>query len=305
MELRHLRYFIAVADELSFTRAAERLGTAQPSLSQQIRDLEEEIGTPLFTRTRRKVELTEAGRAFRSDAQLVIEQAARAVAHARRIGERSRAMITIGFVPAAEVQIFPAILPRLRMEYPEINVELRSLLTYEQESLLTVGGIDVAFMRGPIDAAVFESEVVLEEPMMVILPASHRLAQCEEIAPEQLDGETFVATDPLAAGQVHKVVEAYFEAYGIRPRTAQIANNILLNLNLISMGLGLGLLPAYTASLINRSSCARPLAGEAPVIPLYMVWRRGEHTPELEALLTIAREQLLTRAQMGERKSAR
>ncbi|PVX71110.1 DNA-binding transcriptional regulator HcaR [Paraburkholderia unamae] len=289
MELRHLRYFIAVADELSFTRAAQRLHTAQPSLSQQIRNLEDEVGTPLFERTRRKVELTEAGKVFLAEARLVVAQADRAVARARQVGQ-GRATVTIGFVPAAEIRVFPVILPRLRLRYPDVNVELRSLPTAEQEEALLRGDIDVAFMRRPVVSPALRSEVVLTEPLVVVLPSGHPLARQQRIAPAQLSGEPFISTHPQFSGQVHSVVEAYCEAHGIERKVAQVATNILLNLNLVGMGLGYALLPAYVSSLTSSAICTRPLEGEPPTIDLLMVARNEPHTAELEALFELVRE---------------
>lgn len=287
MELRHLRYFVAVADELSFTRAAERLRTAQPSLSQQIRDLEDEVGTQLFARTRRKVELTEAGKVFLTEARLTLAQAERAVARARHVGRKKTSTGTIGFVPAAEVRIFPSILPRLRLRFPELEVELRSLPTSEQEQMLLDDEIDVAFMRKPIHSPEILSEVVLREPIIAVLPVDHPLAHYAEIDPAQLDGEAFISTHPLFSGDVYNTVEAYFKQHRLQPRVIQVATNILLNLNLIGMGLGYGLLPSYTASLTNPSICTRPLAGTVPQIELLMAWRAAERSPQLDSLLEL------------------
>ncbi|WP_321914409.1 DNA-binding transcriptional regulator HcaR [Paraburkholderia sp. J11-2] len=289
MELRHLRYFIAVADELSFTRAAQRLHTAQPSLSQQIRNLEDEVGTPLFERTRRKVELTDAGKVFLAEARLVVAQADRAVVRARQVGQ-GRATVTIGFVPAAEIRVFPVILPRLRLRFPDVNVELRSLPTAEQEDALLRGDIDVAFMRRPVVSPELRSEVVLTEPLVVVLPSAHPLAKQKRIAPAQLSGEPFISTHPQFSGQVHSVVEAYCEAQGIERKVAQVATNILLNLNLVGMGLGYALLPAYVSSLTSSAICTRPLEGEPPTIDLLMVSRKEPHAAELEALFELVRE---------------
>jgi LysR family transcriptional regulator, hca operon transcriptional activator len=287
MELRHLRYFVAVADELSFTRAAERLRTAQPSLSQQIRDLEDEVGTQLFARTRRKVELTEAGKVFLTEARLTLAQAERAVTRARHVGRKKTSTVTIGFVPAAEVRIFPGILPRLRLRFPELEVELRSLPTSEQERMLLDNEIDVAFMRKPIRSPEIRSEVVLREPIIVLLPVNHPLARYAEIEPAQLDGEAFICPHPLFSGDVYDTLDAYFKQHGLQPKVVQVPTNILLNLNLIGMGLGYGLLPSYTASLTNSTICTRPLAGNVPQIELLMAWRAAERSPQLDGLLEL------------------
>ncbi|WP_233872675.1 DNA-binding transcriptional regulator HcaR [Paraburkholderia adhaesiva] len=290
MELRHLRYFIAVADELSFTRAALRLHTAQPSLSQQIRNLEDEVGTPLLERTRRKVELTEAGKVFLAEARLVVAQADRAVARARQAGQQGLATVTVGFVPAAEIRIFPAILPRLRLRFPDVNIELRSLPTADQEQALLRGDIDVAFMRRPVHSPLLKSEIVLTEPLVVVLPSAHPLAKLERIPPAKLGGEPFISTNPSFSGELHSVVEGWFDAHGLHRKVAQVATNILLNLNLVGMGLGYALLPAYVGSLTSNAICTRELESEPPTIDLLMVSRNEPHGAELQGLLDIVRE---------------
>lgn len=289
MELRHLRYFIAVADELNFTRAALRLNTAQPSLSQQIRDLEEEVGTPLFVRSKRKVELTEAGKAFLEEARLALAQVEHAIARARQVGEQRALTVTIGFVPAAEIRIFPTVLPKLRLQFPELNVELRSLPTMEQEDALLRGDIDIAFMRRPVRTAALQTETVLTEPLIVLMPANHPLAAHECITPAMLDGLPFIRTDPAYAGQLYDIVQRYFETHGIHPEVVQVATNILLNLNLVGMGLGVALLPEYVTALTGESLCCRPLAEPAPAIDLLMVSRPGPHSPQIEALIELMR----------------
>lgn len=290
MELRHLRYFIAVADELSFTRAALRLHIAQPSLSQQIRNLEDEVGTPLLERTRRKVELTEAGKVFLAEARLVVAQADRAVARARQAGQPGAATVTVGFVPAAEIRIFPAILPRLRLRFPDVNVELRSLPTADQEQALLRGDIDVAFMRRPVQSPLLKSEIVLTEPLVVVLPGTHPLAKLERIPAAKLNGEPFISTHPSFSGELHSVVDKWFDAHALPRVVAQVATNILLNLNLVGMGLGYALLPAYVASLTSSAICTRELEGDPPTIDLLMVSRNERHPTELQAMLDVVRE---------------
>lgn len=132
MELRHLRYFITVAEELNFSKAALKLFTAQPSLSQQIKDLEEDVGVQLFYRTKRKVELTEEGTVFLEQASLTLAQADKAVAMARQVSQAKQQMLRIGFVPVAEVKIFPSVLPNLRVQHPDFKIELLSLNNTEQ-----------------------------------------------------------------------------------------------------------------------------------------------------------------------------
>jgi LysR family hca operon transcriptional activator len=289
MELRHLRYFITVADELNFTRAAALLHTAQPSLSQQIRDLENEVGVQLLERSNRKVALTEAGKVFLAEARVTLAQADRAVARARHVAQQQNETVTIGFVPAAEVRVFPTILPRLRMHFPDVRVELRSLPTMTQEDALLANDIDVAFMRAPVHSAELVSEVVLTEPLIALLPATHPLAQLERIPLQALDGEAYISSDPQFSGKLYDVVEDYYAKHGLRRNVVQVASNILLNLNLVGMGLGFALLPEYVAALAGESIRCRPLDGDPPRIDLLMVWRADNQSPALAKLLELVR----------------
>lgn len=146
MELRHLRYFVAVAQELNFTRAAEKLHTSQPSLSSQIRDLEQCVGVALLERDKRKVTLTSAGEGFLADALAILEQAENAKMRARKAA-LDNDHLAIGFVPSAEVNLLPRVLPMLRMRQPETDIELVSLITTQQEEKLRSGELDVGLMR--------------------------------------------------------------------------------------------------------------------------------------------------------------
>jgi len=288
MELRHLRYFIAVAEELNFTRAALRLHTAQPSLSQQIRDLEDQVGTRLLERSRHKVELTASGEVFLAEARLTLAQADRAISRARQV-IKQKSTLTIGFVPAAEVRIFPIILPMLRMRFPELIVDLRSLPTMDLEEALLKGEIDVAFMREPLLSPNLVSEIVLTEPLLVILPATHALAKLDRIPLHMLNGEAFISSHPKFSGRVYDIVDEYCKKNNLQQNIVQVASNILLNLNLVGMGLGYALLPAYVEKLIHNSVCCRPLDCDPPSIDLLMVWQMQNPSGGIAALRDLVR----------------
>ncbi|MCC8397363.1 LysR family transcriptional regulator [Paraburkholderia sp. MMS20-SJTR3] len=295
MELRHLRYFVTVADELNFTRAALLLHTAQPALSQRIRDLENELGVQLLERTNRKVELTEAGKVFLAEARVTLAQAGRTVSRTLDAARRRDRGVTIGFVPAAEARIFPTILHQLATDLPQLNVTLRSLPTAEQEEALLADEIDVAFMRRPVHSAELASEVVLTEPLVVLLPTAHPLAKLERIAPEMLDGEAFISSDPQFSGQLYSVVEEYCTKHALHRRVIQVASNVLLNLNLVRMNLGYALLPAYVSALAGESICCRPLDREPPYLDLLMVRRANNRSAALSRLLELVRNAAIDR----------
>lgn len=284
MELRHLRYFIAVAEELSFTRAAQRLHTSQPSLSQQIIHLEEEIGFPLLERTKRRVELTEVGKVFLTEARQALMQVDNAVTRARRAGRQTEHTLKICFVPSAEIRIFPSILPELRMHYPTLNISLHSLINDEQEPALLRGDIDVAFLRPPLKSAELVTHLVYTEPLQVFLPASHPLSAMRRITPQMLDGEPRIASDPAFTRPLFDLVETFLERHGVRSPIVQQASNILLNVNLVGAGIGYALLPAYAATMAGHSVCVRQFESQAPEIDLIMAYRANNPSPLLPTL---------------------
>lgn len=283
MELRHLRYFVAVAEELNFSKAALRLFTSQPSLSQQIKDLEDEIGVQLFERTKRRVDITPEGEVFLREARLTLEQAERAIQLTRQSHHNRSRLLSVGFVPAAEVSVFPHIFPQLRAAFPNLEVTLHSLPTGQQEQALLNGEIDIAFMRQIMPNHDYEHTVVLQEPLALLLPSQHPLAAATSIDVQALQGVDFVHSDPAYSGLLYPLVNQYFQDHNVCVNVVQNASNILLNLNLVSMGLGCTLLPAYTTALISDRVCVRPLNPPPPPIDLLMVTRKDHNMPELKA----------------------
>lgn len=244
MELRHLRYFVAVAQALNFTRAAEKLHTSQPSLSSQIRDLENCVGVPLLVRDKRKVALTAAGECFLEDALAILEQAENAKLRARKIVQEDR-QLTIGFVPSAEVNLLPKVLPMFRLRQPDTLIELVSLITTEQEEKIRRGELDVGLMRHPVYSPEIDYLELFDEPLVVVLPVDHPLAHEKEITAAQLDGVNFVSTDPAYSGSLAPIVKAWFAQENSQPNIVQVATNILVTMNLVGMGLGVTLIPGY------------------------------------------------------------
>lgn len=283
MELRHLRYFVAVAEELNFTRAAEKLRTAQPSLSQQIRDLESEIGTPLLARTKRRVELTAAGQVFLDEARLVLAQAKQAITLARRAAEDEAGTLAIGFLPAAEVKIFPSMLTAMRAQFPQLQLLLRSLTTLEQREALLNDSIDVAFLRLPADDPRIAWEIVLTERLVAVLPANHPLAAQPDVSATELGVLPFLRIEPAHAGSLHGVIESFFRDQRVEPRLSQDVENVLTLMTLVGMGEGFSVLPDYAEHLLFKNVVSRPFRQAAPAIALAMAWRRDDDSRELQA----------------------
>lgn len=290
MELRHLRYFITVAEELNFSKAALKLYTAQPSLSQQIKDLEEDVGVKLLHRTKRKVELTEEGAVFLEQARLTLAQADKAIAMARQVSQAKQQMLRIGFVPVAEMKIFPYVLPNLRVQNPDLKIELLSLNNTEQMKLLKKGELDLTFTRHNFNSDEIESQFVIREPLIFILPKDHPLAKYDRIPVKALNSIDFIIPSAEQSLILHNAILDFAKANGIEFNIVQKADNILFNINSIGIGLGCTILPGYIAPLTMNNTVIRPLDVELPFLDLYVSYRKDSNSVAVKKFL-----ELLTR----------
>ncbi|WP_168405600.1 DNA-binding transcriptional regulator HcaR [Acinetobacter indicus] len=290
MELRHLRYFITVAEELNFSKAALKLYTAQPSLSQQIKDLEEDVGVKLLHRTKRKVELTEEGAVFLEQARLTLAQADKAVAMARQVSQAKQQMLRIGFVPVAEMKIFPYVLPNLRVQNPDLKIELLSMNNNDQMKAIKKGELDITFTRHNFNSDEIESQFVLHEPLIFILPKDHPLAKYERIPVKALNGIDFIIPAAEQSQNLHDMILNFAKTNGIEFNIVQKADNILFNINSIGMGLGCTILPGYIAPLTMNNTIIRPLDIELPYLDLYVSYRKNSNSPSVDKFM-----ELLTR----------
>ncbi|WP_173911669.1 DNA-binding transcriptional regulator HcaR [Acinetobacter sp. Marseille-Q1618] len=287
MELRHLRYFITVAEELNFSKAALKLYTAQPSLSQQIKDLEEDVGVKLLNRTKRKVELTEEGAVFLEQARLTLAQADKAVAMARQVAQAKQQQLRIGFVPVAEMKVFPYVLPNLRVQNPDLKIELLSLNNLEQMRAIKKGELDITFTRHNFHNEEIESKFVLREPLIFILPADHPLAKYERIPVKALNGIDFIIPALEQSGTLHNAILDFAKTQGIELNIVQSADNILFNINSIGMGLGCTILPGYIAPLTINNSVIRPLDVELPYLDLYVSYRKNSNSTAVQKFIEL------------------
>src|SRR6476661_152249 len=226
MELRHLRYFIAVAEAGSVTVAASRkLHTSQPSLSRQIRDLEDEVGTQLLTRRARGIELTPAGRVFLDHARLVLSQIEAAAQAARRVAHPVKPCFAMGFLTGHELMWMPEALRILRDELPNIDVMISSQYSPRLANALLKGNVDAAFLRREKGAPELAYRVLVKEPLVVILPSDHRLAAHKAISPSDLRGETFVTVSDTAP-VLRVVIDDYLKRSGINIKPAHEADHL-------------------------------------------------------------------------------
>ena len=291
MELRHLRYFVAVAEELNFTKAAQRMFTVQPSLSQQIKDLEQEVGVQLLIRSNRKVELTDEGRAFLKEALLSLEHAEKAIFDARQIAKINKDQLNIGFVPVAEMKVFPYIMPNIRAHFPDIKIDFHSLTDSDQFKALRKGEIDIAFTRYLSDDEEFESMQVFQEPLTLIMPKDSLFAQQKHVSIKSFNQQDFVISDEDASPQLHKIIQDFFKQSKLNVNVVQKSTNILLNVNLVGMGVGWSLVPAYVIPLLGDKIVVKNTVEPLPMIGLYASYRKDQKNEAIDLILKILKEQ--------------
>jgi LysR family hca operon transcriptional activator len=286
MELRHLRYFIAVAEEGSLTVAAEqRLHTAQPSLSRQIRDLECEVGAQLLVRSARGVELTQSGRAFLDHARLALVQVDAAVEAARRVAKPTKPTFALGFLTGQEMDWLPEAMRILRDDLPSIEVSVSSQYSPDLAQGLLRGRLDLAFMRPEAQMADLEYRVLVKEPLIMAMPSDHPLASQDKIALQDIVGETFIGMSNTAPA-LRAVIEEYLEQTGVGLKPAHRVDNLAMAMSLIASTRGVALLPTYAKNFLPGAVTSRPLAGEAPTIDLVIGYNKANTSTILKLFLS-------------------
>ncbi|MDF7660685.1 LysR substrate-binding domain-containing protein [Erwiniaceae bacterium L1_54_6] len=284
MELRHLRYFIAVAEAGSLTEAAEkRLYTSQPSLSRQIRDLEKQVGVDLLRRTARGVELTDSGRAFIDHARLALAQVDMAVEAARRAAQPAKPRFALGFLTGQEMTWLPDAMQLLRQELPNIEVTVSSDYSTELALAVAHGKLDLAFMRVE-PGHDLDYRFVRKEPLVVLLPSDHPLTAKMEIEPEDLRHEKFIAMADKAY-VLRQTIDAYLGEAGVEIEITQSVDNPAMVMSLIASIRGVTLIPAYVQDLMPWSVVSRPLAGNVPTIDLVIGYSASNTSPILKRFL--------------------
>jgi LysR family transcriptional regulator, hca operon transcriptional activator len=285
MELRHLRYFIAVAEAGSLTEAAQRrLYTSQPSLSRQIRDLEDEVGVELLSRGVRGVELTAAGKAFLDHARLALMQVDATVEAARRAARPARKTFDIGFQTGLEVQWLSRAMQVLGDQLANIQAVVSSDYSPNLAEALARGRMDLAFLRiePGYDLAY---HVVDREPLIVLMPSDHRLTARESVSPHDFIGEIFIGGSNKAA-VLRAVTEDYLRRSGVDIKLDHGVDNMAMAMSLVASTRGLALMPAYAKNLMPWSVVSRPLEGEVPTIEVAVGYSKSNTSPILKLFLS-------------------
>jgi LysR family transcriptional regulator, hca operon transcriptional activator len=286
MELRHLRYFVAVAEAGSLTVAAEQtLHTSQPSLSRQIRDLESELGARLLTRRARGIELTPAGRTLLDHARSLLSHVEAAAEATRRVAHPAKPCFTLGFLTGHELTWMPEALKILHDELPNIDVMISSQHSPLLADGISKGQIDAAFLRREKGVLGLAFRPLVKEPLMVILPSDHRLAALKTISPRELAGEPFVIVSNTAP-VLRAVIDDYLNRSRINITPAHEADHVTMGISLIVSTRGVGLLPAYAQNFLPSSVTSRPLKGATPTVDLVLGYRKSNPSPILKLLLS-------------------
>ncbi len=291
MELRHLRYFVTVAEELHFTRAAERLHIGQPPLSQQIQALEEEIGVQLLERSKRWVRLTPAGKSFLEDARKILALSEQAPQTARRASRGEIGELRIGFTPSTPfTEIFPVVINLFRRQFPQVTLSLREMPTMRQLAAIEERQLDLGFIR-PTEVDVGKAislTILSNDPLLLVMPAKHRLAKRTSIPFKELAGESFVMYPHHAGTGLSRQVQRLCREAGFEPQIVQEAQEASTIIGLVAAGCGISILPESFRKIHLNGVAYRPMAGEASSTSLMLAKLADENTVLTEAFVRLA-----------------
>jgi DNA-binding transcriptional LysR family regulator len=285
MELRHLRYFVTLAEELHFGRAAEKLHIAQPPLSQQIKQLEQELGFELFHRTKRSVQLTEAGQIFLKQVQEIFRQLEQAIEIGRQTSRGEVGQLVIGFVSSAAYNILPQILRNFRNNFPDVALELHELTTTEQLQQLRLGKIDIGFIRPPVDDNNFGHTIVFEEPLIVALSENHPRAMASTVSLSFLCNEQFILFPRYLAPALYDLIITLCQQTGFNPKVSQEAIQMQTIVSLVAAGMGIAIVPESLQNLQRTGVVYKTLQQTTPKVAIAMIWRKHQISPILDNFL--------------------
>ncbi|CAK6493007.1 Hca operon transcriptional activator HcaR [Pantoea sp. Nvir] len=282
IELRHLRYFLAVAEELHFGRAAQRLSISQPPLSQQIMQLEQAIEAKLFTRTNRSVQLTPAGRQFLSDTRAILQQVEQAAERAARLERGEEGELRIGFTSSAPFTgLVSDALYQFRQRWPQVHIQIQEINTRQQLAPLHEGRLDLGVMRNTALPPDLRYQLLLREPLRAVVHWAHPLADEETISVRALASEPFVFFDPQGGTALHGEILSLLRRYQIKPYIMQEVGEAMTILGLVATGLGVSILPASFARARLADVVWLPLREEDALSEIWLVWS-AEREPSMQ-----------------------
>ncbi|RAS74583.1 LysR substrate-binding domain-containing protein [Priestia endophytica] len=292
MDLRQIRYFIMVAEELSFSRAAERLNMAQPPLSQEIRKLEEELGVTLFHRTKRQVELSDSGRVFLEEARRTLLQVDRTIKATQLADDGRIGHLTIGFVDSTDIVI--DIIKKFREGFPKIHLDLREMTTEQQVKALYKKDIHVGFIRSKQHNEILTSEICCDESLSLVLPENHHLASLSKVPIHLLANEPFIMFPRHLGTKFYDLIISYFWGHNISLNVVQEAIQMHTIVNLVATGMGISVVPSSVESIKRSGIVYKKIQETTPKVNLYISWRQDEKSTIVDHFLTVAREAYLS-----------
>ncbi len=282
-----MRYFVTLAEELHFGRAAERLHIAQPPLSQQIRQLETELGFELFHRTKRKVELSEAGRVFLIEVQQIFRQLEQAIFLGRQVSRGEIGQLVVGFVSSAAYNILPDILRNFRNHVSGVNLDLHELTTDEQLRWLQSGRIDVGFVRPPVNENTYESKIIFQESLAIALPQNHPLANQDKVSLSSLINEFFILFPRILAPGLYDLIISFCQQVGFSPKVAQEAIQMQTIVSLVAAEIGVAIVPESLKNLRRTGVVYKFFVEETPKVSIAMIWRKNDVSVVLDRFLEV------------------
>jgi DNA-binding transcriptional LysR family regulator len=295
MELRQIRSFLSVAETLHFGRTAELIHLSQPALSLQIRALEAEVGVRLLERNRRKTTLTPAGRAFRDAAIAGVAQLDRAIRNARLAADGKLGLLRIGFISTAGSELLPNIIRAFRELNPEVEFSLRNILTAEQIRMLESGALDIGFLRLPIGGHTqLEVVTVHREPFVLVVPASHPLAERKKVQLSEVSGQDFVMYDRMHAPGFHDLVFGILRNAGIVPNVRQTAGEMPTLISLVAAGMGISILPESAVKHNVAAVVGCDIADDIPLSEIGLASNKDTDSAVIKNFRSLALETLLT-----------
>ena len=292
MELRHLRYFVAVAEEMNFRRAAERLHIAIPPLSVQIRNLERELGVDLFSRAGRNIQITDAGRAFLKHSRETLAHANRGMDVARRAAGGEIGHLAIGYNTPAEFRIFPKIVPAFRKKYPDIHLNFRQLENSQIIEAMRRDELDLGFLCLPISSGEFESLELIKEPLVAVVPADHALASADTVSIKDLTRQPLILFPRVLDPESYTQIEQLFLRAGASMSPVYELENALSMMNFVAMGIGCSILPDYARRIVVEGIVYKPLRPRNIVKTLALIRKRKHHGSLVDALYDFTAQHL-------------
>lgn len=287
MELRHLRYFVAVAEELHFGRAAEQLYIAQSALSQQIRALEEELGVQLFDRTKRWVRLTQAGQAFLEDVREILQHVDRAVIRSQRVARGEVGQLRIGFTILALHSVLPQILKTFRDRFPKVQLILSEMATQNQVEALRSNQLDLGFLHPPIDEIALKLYALKVEPMIVVLPKSYPLAKHKQLDMRSLNEFPLIIHPRHEGADLYDRILQLYQSVNRQPEIVQEVTTSPARIGLVAAGLGITFVPKIFSNFNYEGVIYRELQETAPELVYAVAWRQEQRSAVLQAFLEV------------------